>query len=74
MKEARGKIIFLRRFNLTKNYDSSVERAMGFNLTNWDDINIKIINMRTSYMMMEKIMCIFRMHIIHMEVRSGRIY
>ena len=34
MKEARGKIIFLRRFNLTKNYDSSVERAMGFNLTN----------------------------------------
>ncbi len=41
MKEARGKIIFLRRFNLTKNYDSSVERAMGFNLTNWDDIKYK---------------------------------
>lgn len=34
MKEARGKIIFLRRFNLTKNYESSVERAMGFNLAN----------------------------------------
>ena len=43
MKEARGKIIFLRRFNLTKNYDSSVERAMGFNLTNWDDIKYKPI-------------------------------
>ena len=41
MKEARGKIIFLRRFNLTKNYDSSVERAMGFNLTNWDNIKYK---------------------------------
>ena len=41
MKEARGKIIFLRRFNLTKNYESSVERAMGFNLTNWDDIKYK---------------------------------
>ena len=41
MKEARGKIVFLRRFNLTKNYDSSVERAMGFNLTNWDDIRYK---------------------------------
>ena len=41
MKEARGKIIFFRRFNLTKNYDSSVERAMGFNLTNWDDIKYK---------------------------------
>ena len=41
MKEARGKIIFLRRFNLTKNYDSSVERAMGFNLANWDDIKYK---------------------------------
>lgn len=41
MKEARGKIIFLRRFNLTKNYDSSVERARGFNLTNWDDIKYK---------------------------------
>ena len=41
MKEARGKIIFLRRFNLTKNYDSSVERAMGFNLTNWDEIKYK---------------------------------
>lgn len=41
MKEARGKIIFLRRFNLTKNYDSSVERAIGFNLTNWDDIKYK---------------------------------
>lgn len=41
MKEARGKIIFLRRFNLTKNYDSSVERAMGFNLTHWDDIKYK---------------------------------
>ena len=41
MKEARGKTIFLRRFNLTKNYDSSVERAMGFNLTNWDDIKYK---------------------------------
>ena len=41
MKEGRGKIIFLRRFNLTKNYDSSVERAMGFNLTNWDDIKYK---------------------------------
>lgn len=41
MKEARGKIIFLRRFNLTKNYDSSVESAMGFNLTNWDDIKYK---------------------------------
>ena len=41
MKEARGKIIFLRRFNLTKNYESSVERAMGFNLANWDDIKYK---------------------------------
>ena len=41
MKEARGKIIFFRRFNLTKNYDSSVERAMRFNLTNWDDIKYK---------------------------------
>ena len=41
MKEARGKIIFLRRFNLTKDYESSVERAMGFNLTNWDDIKYK---------------------------------
>ena len=41
MKEARGKIIFLRRFNLTKDYESSVERAMGFNLANWDDIKYK---------------------------------
>ena len=49
MKEARGKIIFLRRFNLTKNYDSSVERAMGFNLTNWDDINIKYKDYKYAY-------------------------
>lgn len=74
MKEARGKIIFLRRFNLTKNYDSSVERAMGFNLTNWDDIKYK--DYKYAYKLYDdgKIMCIFRMHIIHMEVRSGRIY
>ena len=32
MKEARGKIVFLRRFNLTQNYEGWVERAMGFNL------------------------------------------
>lgn len=41
MKEARGKIVFLRRFNLTQNYEGWVERAMGFNLTNWDDISYK---------------------------------
>ena len=41
MKEARGKIVFLRRFNLTQNYEGWVERAMGFNLTNWDDIKYK---------------------------------
>lgn len=41
MKEARGKIVFLRRFNLTRNYEGWVERAMGFNLTNWDDISYK---------------------------------
>ena len=41
MKEARGKIVFLRRFDLTQNYEGWVERAMGFNLTNWDDISYK---------------------------------
>lgn len=41
MKEARGKIVFLRRFDLTKEYEDWVERAMGFNLTNWDDISYK---------------------------------
>lgn len=41
MKEVRGKIVFLRRFNLTQNYEGWVERAMGFNLTNWDDISYK---------------------------------
>ena len=41
MKEARGKIVFLRRFDLTQNYEGWVERAMGFNLTNWDDIKYK---------------------------------
>ena len=36
--------------------------------------NFQGLNKTMHYMMMEKIMCIFRMHIIHMEVRSGRIY
>ena len=41
MKEARGKIVLIRRFELTQNYEKWVENAMGLNLTNWDDVTYR---------------------------------
>lgn len=41
MKEARGKIILIRRFKLTQNYEAWQTRAMGLDLTNWDDVSYR---------------------------------
>ena len=41
MKEARGKIVLIRRFELTQNYEDWQTQAMGLNLANWDDVNYR---------------------------------
>ena len=41
MKEARGKIVLIRRFKLTQNYEAWQTRAMGLDLTNWDDVSYR---------------------------------
>ena len=42
MKEARGKIVLIRRFKSdSRTTTVRLTRAMGFNLTNWDDIKYK---------------------------------
>lgn len=77
MKEARGKIVLIRRFKLTQNYEAWQTRAMGLDLTNWDDVSYR--DYKYAYKTYDdgKIECISRMHIIHMTVifiqRSGNI-
>ena len=41
MQEARGKIVLIRRFELTQNYEDWQTQAMGLNLANWDDVNYR---------------------------------
>lgn len=42
MKEARGKIVFMRRFELSQSYSEDwLVRAMGLNITNWDEVSYR---------------------------------